>query len=178
MRNPINTLPQALETLLLIAVIVVACGKLLTTLTVVSNIVNDAAIILDPTNPDAARALRSSVTRMALASSLIRDIEAAKTAGEKQPLAVQLQEVIAAATNDLSSALSLAGIKSPKLVGEIRIAVGIANAALSEVASHYAGVAPPQPTRTLIAGQSLPKSKGRSASDFQKEWDRRPRSIN
>lgn len=176
MRNPINTLPQALGTLLLIAVIVVACGKLLTTLSVVSGIALDAAAVLDATNPDAAKEMRVASADLTEVSNIVRDIEAAKTAADKQPLAVKLQATVAAATNHLTTVLSMTGLKSPKLLTEIRVAVGIVNAALTEISNHYAGIAPPQQLHSLIAGQPLPKSKGRSASDFQKEWDRRPRS--
>lgn len=140
------------------------CGSVSSAVTVAADIATSSAAILQPTNPEAAEYVTEVGTDLNLIASLMTQGKSATTIAAIQAAADRI-------TAKLPQILNAVHIKSPQLTTEITVAVGIFNAALIVVEKYAPPAAITQSSARIIGGPDIPKSSGKSASDFRTEWN-------
>lgn len=139
-------------------------------ITTAANIATASASILLPVNPEAAEYVTEIGTDLTLLADLVNQ---AKASPGNQSIIQQVQAATQRISTRLPKILNAVHIKSPQLVTEITVAVGVFNAAL-QIVIQYVPQAAPQQSAVFV---NMPMARGsenkgkNSAALFKSQWN-------
>jgi hypothetical protein len=142
------------------------------TLLVAEQVAENAAVVLQPLNPEAATALSKVDTALKAVGKTYGDYYAATE--DKPGKLILLQGAVNAVSANLHDLLNVAGVRNPEINLYVTAAVAIANTTINLVVAHL-----PKATQsvahvnTTMFGAPLPvvPGKPKSASDLANYWN-------